>query len=114
MTPMVQRGRTPGLKPTPGGHRENDACDKPSIDEWIVGTLRDRGSLSLEQVAAPLGQVNWSELFLAIDRLARSGQILLWPSAASDVVLSLNLTERKAPVHRQDVPSSRAYKSKAL
>jgi hypothetical protein len=69
--------------------RDSALCDHPSIDEWIVGTLQLRGSFTIEQMAAPLGQVNWSEFFLAIDRLSREGQILLWPSAAGDVILSL-------------------------
>ena len=76
---------------------EAGACDHPSIDEWIVGTLKQRGSVTLEQVAAPLGQVNWSEVFLAIDRLSRGGRILLWPSSAGDLVLSLKAIDRYMP-----------------
>ena len=64
--------------------------DQPSLDEWILGQLQQRGFQSLEQLASPLRQVNWSELFLAIDRLVRAGQICLWPATTGDIVLSLS------------------------
>jgi hypothetical protein len=64
--------------------------DQPSLDEWIIGQLQERGFHPLEQLASPLRPVNWSELFLAIDRLTRMGKIFLWPATSGDIVLSLN------------------------
>ena len=70
--------------------------DKPSLDEWILGALQRRRSQTIDQLAVSLGDVNWSEFFLAIDRLTRSGVILLWPSPIGDAVLSLNVTDWQA------------------
>jgi hypothetical protein len=63
--------------------------DQPSLDELIMGHLTQRGYQPLEQLVSPLPQVNWSELFLAINRLVRSGRICLWPATTGDIVLSL-------------------------
>ena len=65
----------------------------PSLDEWILGALRRKRSQTVDQLAACLGDVNWSELFLAIDRLTKTGAILIWPSPIGDAVLSLNVIE---------------------
>jgi hypothetical protein len=70
--------------------------DKPSLDEWILGALQRRRSQTIDQLAVSLGDVNWSEFFLAIDRLTKSGVILLWPSPIGDAVLSLNVTDWQA------------------
>jgi hypothetical protein len=70
--------------------------DKPSLDEWILGALQRRRSQTVDQLAVSLGDVNWSEFFLAIDRLTKSGVILLWPSPIGDAVLSLNVTDWQA------------------
>jgi hypothetical protein len=67
--------------------------DKPSLDEWILGALNRRRSQTVDQLATCLGDVNWSEFFLAIDRLTKSGSVLIWPSPVGDAVLALNLTE---------------------
>ena len=66
------------------------SIDQPSLEEWILGQLEQAGYQSLEQLTSPLVQVNWSELFLAIDRLVRSKKICLWPTASGDVVLSVH------------------------
>jgi hypothetical protein len=94
MTPStaLQRGSSrpalsSGNKDTIG--RDAVVMDQPSLDEWILGQLQQRGFQPLEQLASPLRQVNWSELFLAIDRLVRAGQICLWPATSGDIVLSL-------------------------
>jgi hypothetical protein len=71
--------------------------DQPTLDEWILGQLQSRGCQPLDQLATVLRPVNWLELFLAIDRLIRSGQIFLWPSDSGDVILSLIRKNLTAP-----------------
>jgi hypothetical protein len=78
--------------PKADGHDEI-LIDKPSLDEWILGALQRRRSQTIDQLAVSLVDVNWSEFFLAIDRLTKSGVILLWPSPIGDAVLSLNVTD---------------------
>jgi hypothetical protein len=80
--------------PVPGSTKAEPLVDQPSLDEWIIGQLEQRGFQALEQLAASLRPVNWSELFLALDRLNRSGKIVLWPASNGDVVLSLHGRER--------------------
>jgi hypothetical protein len=81
---------------------------KPSLDEWILGMLDCRGSQGLEHLAGSLGEVNWSELFLALERLRRAGDVLLWPSATGDVVLSLGgKRDATSDVRRQDATALR-------
>src|SRR5207237_8239501 len=67
--------------------------DQPSLDEWILGALRRKRSQTVDQLATCLGDVNWSELFLAIDRLTKTGAVLMWPSPFGDAVLSLNVMD---------------------
>jgi hypothetical protein len=67
--------------------------DKPSLDEWVLGALRRKRSQTVDQLATCLGDVNWSELFLAIDRLTKAGAVLIWPSPTGDAVLSLNVMD---------------------
>jgi hypothetical protein len=90
MTPTtLTQQRRAFRQPVASPFADSIAMDQPSLDEWIVGQLEQRGFQPLEQLASPLRQVNWSELFLAIDRLVRAGRICLWPASSGDVVLSV-------------------------
>ncbi|MGH7231498.1 MAG: hypothetical protein ACREJU_09095 [Nitrospiraceae bacterium] len=63
--------------------------EQPSVDEWIVGRLQEQGSQTLDQMADSLPEVNWAQFFLAVDRLSRSGQIVLWHRHRGDYLVSL-------------------------
>lgn len=64
--------------------------EKPSIDEWIVGVLQQHGTQTLDQIGKLLPEVNWAQLFLAIDRLSRSGKISLWSPGFGDYLITVN------------------------
>jgi hypothetical protein len=65
------------------------AAHNPSIDEWVVGLLQKKGAQTLDQLAGSLPEVNWAQLFLAVDRLSRSGKVLLCHGQRGDYIISL-------------------------
>jgi len=70
--------------------------EKPSLDEWILGALQQHGTQTLDQMSQLLPEVNWAQLFLAIDRLSRSRKISLWSPGFGDYLLTANQTQRSA------------------
>ena len=45
------------------------------IEEAVAETLHRSGPCSLEDVATSLPNVSWGEVFLAVDRMSRNGQV---------------------------------------
>jgi hypothetical protein len=70
--------------------------EKPSIDEWILGALQQHGTQTLDQMGKLLPEMNWAQLFLAIDRLSRAGKISLWLPGFGDYLITLNGTQPPA------------------
>jgi hypothetical protein len=70
--------------------------EKPSIDEWVLAALQQHGTQSLDQMSKLLPEINWAQLFLAIDRLSRSGKISLWSPGFGDYLITANQTQRPA------------------
>jgi hypothetical protein len=70
----------------------------PSVDEWILGLLEKKGAQTLDQLADSLPEVNWAQFFLAIDRLRRSGKVMLWHRQPGDYLISLHEREATAEV----------------
>ena len=90
-------GASTADRPLPTAATDSVAVQgRPSVDEWIVGRLREQGSQTLDQMANSLPEVNWAQFFLAVDRLSRSGQILLWHRQRGDYLVSLKGTEPAA------------------
>jgi hypothetical protein len=67
--------------------------EKPSIDEWVLGALQQHGTQTLDQMGTLLPETNWAQLFLAVDRLSRSGKISLWSPGFGDYLITVNRTE---------------------
>jgi hypothetical protein len=61
----------------------------PSVEEWVLGTLRERGPQTLDQFGASLPEVNWAQLLLAIDRLSRQGDISMRIHSHEDYLIAL-------------------------
>jgi len=61
-----------------GHHEGTIENEKPSLDEWVLAVLREHGTQTLDNLAMLLRPVNWGRLFLAVDRLSRSGKVALW------------------------------------
>jgi hypothetical protein len=67
----------------------------PSMREWVLNILHERGAQTLEEVAGLLPSTNWAQLLLAIDKLDRDGAIDLRFVGHGEYLLSLN--ENKSP-----------------
>jgi hypothetical protein len=52
----------------------SQAC---SNEELVLSVLRSSGSLTIEQMIAKLPDLNWNQVFLAVDALSRRGAIVL-------------------------------------
>jgi len=61
----------------------------PSVEEWVLGTLQERGPQTLDQFGASLPQANWAQLLLAIDRLTRQGEISMRIHGHGDYLIAL-------------------------
>ena len=76
--------------------RHTTGQEKPSIDEWVLATLQQHGTQTLDQLSQLLPQINWAQLFRAIDRLSRSRKISLWSPGFSEYLITANQTQRSA------------------
>ena len=72
--------------------RRTSVQEKPSIEDWILGALQQHGTQTLDQMGTLLPEANWAQLFLAIDRLKRSGRISLWSPGLGEHLISANRT----------------------
>ncbi|WP_447983547.1 hypothetical protein [Nitrospira sp. Nam74] len=61
-----------------------------SVDEYLVGLLREKGAQTLDHLGQSLPNVNWPRLFLAIDRLSRAGRIAISLPQQGDYLISLS------------------------
>jgi hypothetical protein len=44
----------------------------------IMDLLRASGRLTVEEIAEQIPDLSWSQLFLAVDVLSRTGEVILW------------------------------------
>jgi hypothetical protein len=56
----------------------------PSMEEWLLDALQRHGMQTLDQLGLLLPAGNWAQLFLALDRLSRSGSIVLWSNGRGE------------------------------
>ncbi len=59
--------------------RTTQSASGQSVDRTLLKVLRKEGDHTIEELAAITG-FDWQQVFSAIDRLSRSGTILLTPS----------------------------------
>ena len=62
----------------------------PSVEEWLLGTLRERSPKTLDELGRCLPETNWAQLLLAIDRLSRRGDITMRLHFHGEYLISLN------------------------
>jgi hypothetical protein len=55
-----------------------------SIEEWVLDVLEREGMQTLDQLGLLLPAGNWARLFLALDRMSRSGRIVLWSNGRGE------------------------------
>lgn len=62
--------------------------DPSSVEHRLLEILQERGPQTLESLCALPG-ANWAQVLLAVDRLSRTGAILLGPLARCEYQVSL-------------------------
>jgi len=63
--------------------------DYPSMKEWVVSILYERGMHTLDDLGAWIPEANWTRLCLAVDSLSRDGTIELRRSGQGGYALYL-------------------------
>ena len=53
--------------------------ERGMADDVVLRIVEARGPQTLEDLVAALPRLGWSSVFLAVDRLSRSGRIMLKP-----------------------------------
>ena len=61
------------------GAISNDVTTSLSVDELLLEALRGMQPQTIESLCSLLPGLTWSQVFLAIDRLNRSGAVTLQP-----------------------------------
>jgi hypothetical protein len=59
-----------------GNHR-GDEEQVSTVEALVLEALRTGGPQTIEQLASDMKQISWSQVFLAVDRLSRSGAVRL-------------------------------------
>ena len=57
--------------------RQVSQDERGTTDDMVLRIVRVRGPQTLEDLVAALPRLGWSSVFLAVDRLSRSGRIIL-------------------------------------
>ncbi|MGH7231637.1 MAG: hypothetical protein ACREJU_09805 [Nitrospiraceae bacterium] len=73
------------LETSPESVNENAG---PAMEEWVLGILQQQRLHTLDQLGLLLPAANWAQLFLAVDRLSRSGAITLRSNGQGQYLLS--------------------------
>ena len=60
------------------GHPGNHHVEYAQRESAIMDLLRASGKLTVEEIAVQMPDLSWSQLFLAVDVLSRTGKIVLW------------------------------------
>ncbi|MBM4132907.1 MAG: hypothetical protein FJ245_03980 [Nitrospira sp.] len=60
------------------------------VEERLLDALKTRGVQTIEQLASSLPTVSWAQVFLAVDRLSRSGLVSLKRAGGCRYAVSLN------------------------
>jgi hypothetical protein len=54
---------------------EADPCSR--LESRLLGLLRERGAQTMDELPSLFPTVSWSQVFLAVDRLSRTGSVSL-------------------------------------
>lgn len=62
------------------------------VEQRLLVALKTSGAQTIEQLVSSQPTVSWAQVFLAIDRLSRSGMVLLRRDRGCRYCVSLNRT----------------------
>ena len=75
-----------------------------TVEDQVIAILHRADACDLEEVARTCTNLTWNQVFLAVDRLSRSGEIVLMPGGRGMYTLTFP--------HRQDgLPDRRSLPS---
>ena len=66
------------------------------VEQRLLDALKMKGAQTIEQLASLQPTVSWAQVFLAIDRLSRSGVVFLRRDSGCRYCVSLNRTREGA------------------
>ncbi len=64
----------------------------PGVEQRLLDALKMKGAQTMEQLASLQPTVSWAQVFLAVDRLSRSGLVFLRRDGGCRYCVSLNRT----------------------
>lgn len=64
----------------------------PGVEQQLLDALKMKGAQTMEQLASLQPTVSWAQVFLAVDRLSRSGLVFLRRDGGCRYCVSLNRT----------------------
>ncbi len=78
-------------EPNRGAGMAGQDAGARAVEEAVLRHLRRSGPQTIEQLLAALQDVTWSPLFLAVDRMSRTGRVSLHPAGDRHYRVSANL-----------------------
>ena len=75
-----------------------------TVEDQVIGVLHRTQTCDLEEVTRQCTNLTWNQVFLAIDRLSRSGEIMLMPRGRGMYTLTF-------PHRQEDRPDRRSLLS---
>jgi len=75
-----------------------------TVEDQVVGVLHRTHTCDLEEVIRQCTNLTWNQVFLAVDRLSRSGEILLVPLGRGMYALTFPLRKDGWP-ERPSLPA---------
>ena len=76
----------------------------PTVEDQVIDMLHRVHACDLEEVTHQCTNLTWNQVFLAIDRLSRSGEIMLMPRGRGTYTLTLLHRQGSRP-DRRSLPS---------
>ena len=74
------------------------------VEDQVIDVLRSAKSCDLEEVTRQCANLTWNQVFLAVDRLSRSGELMLVPRGRGAYTVTFPHRQEGRPA-RRSLPS---------
>lgn len=75
-----------------------------TVEDQVIGVLHRTPACDLEEVTRQCANLTWNQVFLAVDHLSRSGEIMLVPRGRGIYALTFPYRKDSRP-DRRSLPS---------
>jgi hypothetical protein len=75
-----------------------------TVEDQVIGVLDRTHTCDLEEIARQCTNLTWNQVFLAVDHLSRSGEIMLMPRGRGMYTLTFPQRQEDQP-NRRSLPS---------